>query len=266
MNKSSAGRRYNWHRDLPDQRDIPYSLASPSAAPPSLPVKVDLTPLCSPIMNQGDEGSCTAHALAGAYEFLELKELRALYSGTEVFAPSLFSPVSRNFIYWNERVLEGTQYQDSGAQIRDGIKTLASLGVCREKLWPYFTDDMFIRPTDEAFAEATKHKITSYARLATLLDMQNCLAAGNPFAFGFTVYEGFESPDVAAHGIAQLPGRSERPIGGHAVLAVGYSNVTNRFLVRNSWGVTWGQAGYFALPYAYLTNPNLAADFWTISK
>jgi C1A family cysteine protease len=52
-------------------------------------------------------------------------------------------------------------------------------------------------------------------------------------------------------------------MGGHAVLAVGYSDRDQRFIVRNSWGKDWGRAGYFTMPYAYLANRNLSDDFWT---
>ena len=56
---------------------------------------------------------------------------------------------------------------------------------------------------------------------------------------------------------------SERLVGGHAVLAVGFDNAKQAFLVRNSWGKDWGLAGYFWMPYAYATSRQ-AADFWTI--
>ncbi len=39
---------------------------------------------------------------------------------------------------------------------------------------------------------------------------------------------------------------------------------SQRFIVRNSWGSGWGKGGYFTMPYAYLTDRNLASDFWTI--
>jgi C1A family cysteine protease len=61
-----------------------------------------------------------------------------------------------------------------------------------------------------------------------------------------------------------LPGADERAIGGHAVMAVGYEDAKQWFMVRNSWGSRWGLEGYFTLPYAYLTDENLASDYWTI--
>jgi len=94
--------------------------------------------------------------------------------------------------------------------------------------------------------------------------MRGCLAAGYPFVFGFTVYESFETQDMAHSGVLQMPQPDEQVLGGHAGLAVGYDDASQRFIVRNSWGTDWGQAGYFTMPYAYLTTRGLASDFWTM--
>ena len=94
--------------------------------------------------------------------------------------------------------------------------------------------------------------------------MKAVLAAGYPFVCGFTVYESFEGDDVAKTGIVPMPGSAEATLGGHAVMAVGYDDASQRFLVRNSWGTDWGMGGYFTIPYAYLTDSNLADDFWVI--
>ena len=82
--------------------------------------------------------------------------------------------------------------------------------------------------------------------------------------FGFTVYDSFESSEVARIGILQMPGPKESVVGGHAVLAVGYDDKDERFIIRNSWGKSWGQRGYFTMPYSYLLSDNLSDDFWTI--
>jgi len=254
---------YGWKPDLPDHRDFLYTTSAATAA--ALPTKVDLRPNCPPVYDQGQLGSCTANAIAGAIEFDQKKQ------GVPEFTPS------RLFIYYNERVLEGTSPSvDSGAQIRDGIKSVASLGACKEKSWPY--DDhntdpkpcptcaFAKKPSANCYTEAKLHKIKVYQRLnsAVLNTLKGCLAGGYPFVFGFTVYESFESQQVAKTGIVPMPGPKEKVVGGHAVLAVGYDDATQQFIVRNSWSTTWGLQGYFMMPYGYLTSTNLADDFWTI--
>ncbi len=250
--------RYGWIPDLPDQRDHLY--AAPQGVLTSLPTQVDLRQQCPPIFDQGRIGSCTANAISGAFQFAEMKEQQA-----QAFMPS------RLFIYYNERAMEGTVGQDSGAQIRDGIKTVAQQGVCPESEWTYDPSPfppnpkLTQKPTDQCYADAAQHTVKAYQRIVqNLTIMKGCLAAGYPFVLGFTVYESFESPQVAQTGQAPMPGPNEAVIGGHAVMAVGYDDAQQRFIVRNSWGTGWGMQGYFTMPYLYLSQPSLSSDFWTI--
>jgi C1A family cysteine protease len=175
-----------------------------------------------------------------------------------------FVDMSRLFIYYNERVIEHSVDSDSGAMIRDGIKSLKKQGVCSEKSWPYVISKFTVKPNVACYKEALNHQITSYHRITTLDDMRQCLAEGFPFVFGFTVYESFESQTVAKNGIVNMPKSNEKVLGGHAVLAVGYNEKDKRFIVRNSWGTSWGIKGYFTMPYDYLSDRNLSDDFWTI--
>lgn len=242
--------RYGWIPDLPDARDRMYSAPRRTA----LPKSVDLRAHCPPVYDQGDLGSCTANAIAGAIEFDQRKE--------ELAKP--FTP-SRLFIYYNERSLEGTVATDSGAMIRDGIKSVASQGVCPEPMWPYVDGQFAIQPPGPCYKAAKLHPAVSYSRLEQVPgQLKACLASGYPFVFGFTVYEGFEDEAVAHTGVASMPEAGETVLGGHAVMAAGYDDAHGRFLVRNSWGSGWGMGGYFTIPYAYLTDENLASDFWTI--
>jgi C1A family cysteine protease len=239
-----------WIPDFPDQRDFLYAARRPAGV--RLPKSVDLRPSMSPVENQGQLGSCTANALAGALEFLELKSGQPLVD------------LSRLFIYYNERVVEHTVSSDSGAMIRDGIKTLVSLGVCPEKKWPYVISAFTRKPPAACYTDAKKHTISTYHRIVSLGEMRACLADGYPFVFGFSVYESFESPAVARTGVLKMPKPRERQVGGHAVCAVGYDDKAKRLLVRNSWGSDWGMKGYFTMPYDYVANGDLSDDFWTI--
>ena len=198
--------------------------------------------------------NCTANAIAGAIEFDRMKQTLA-----QIFTPS------RLFIYYNERAIEHTIDSDSGAQIRDGIKSVGKQGDCPETEWPYVIARFKTRPAPRCYADALKYRAILYQRLTPILSqLKGCLASGYPFVFGFTVYESFESAQVARTGHASLPKSGERAIGGHAVAGVGYDDARQWFVVRNSWGGKWGMKGYFTLPYAYVTDDNLASDFWTI--
>lgn len=239
--------RYGWVPDLPDRRDIPYSTLMKVMA---LPASTDLTAKCPEVYDQGQLGSCTANAIAAALEF------------DQKISP--FVP-SRLFIYYNERAIEGTVPSDNGAQLRDGIKSVSSQGTCHETIWPYDISKFAAQPTPPCYTDALTFTATSYYSIdQDITQMKTCLAEGFPFVFGFTVYDAFESPAVAASGTSNLPAAGEHVIGGHAVLAVGYDDAAQRVRVRNSWGPAWGQGGYFTMPYAYITDPNLASDFWAI--
>ena len=245
-------RVYGWKPDVPDQRDMKYSAVY--RIPGKLPPKADLRPLCPAVEDQGDLGSCTAHALTGALEVLERKD------GLPV------AQMSRLFVYYNERVMEGSVNSDDGAMLRDGIKTLVNDGACTEAKWPYIISRFKKKPSAASFKDGLNHQITDYQRIDTVDQMRACLADGFPFVFGFAVYESFETQAVAKTGKAVMPKPTERMLGGHAVLAVGYDDKQKRFIVRNSWGPEWGMKGYFTLPYAYLASRDLSDDFWTIRR
>jgi C1A family cysteine protease len=244
--------RYGWIPDLPDHRDHLFA-ATPEMLG-NLPPAVDLRAACPAVYDQGDLGSCTANAIAGAIQFEQIKQALA----------TTFEP-SRLFIYYNERAIEGTVDSDSGAMIRDGIKSVAAQGAPPETDWPYDVAQFAVQPPPSAYADAAAHKLLQYQRVWPRLNQfKSCLAAGFPFVFGFTVYESFESDTVTATGVVPMPSALESALGGHAVMAVGYDDSQTRLIVRNSWGSGWGQAGYFTMPYAYVLDSDLASDFWTL--
>ena len=246
-------RKYGWRPDVPDFRD---KVCKITISTEQLPSRVDLREGCPYVYNQGQLGSCTGQAIAGAHQFEQIKQKLA-----HIFDPS------RLFIYYNERDMEGTIDEDAGAMIRDGIKSVVKIGVCPESMWPYSDDSNAFkkRPTQECFDNAVNHQVTSYERVVpTENGIKSVLASGNPIVCGISIYESFESQVATRTGIIPMPSQRERLLGGHAVVIVGYDDAIQKFIMRNSWGPAWGDKGYFYLDYAYLTNSNLSDDFWTI--
>src|SRR5205807_6392190 len=173
---------YGWNPDIPDGRDLMF--AAPPEVVTQLPPKVDLRGQCPSVYDQGQLGSCTANAIGGALEFDQMKEKE------KAFTPS------RLFIYYNERAIEGTVDSDSGAQIRDGVKSVNKQGAPPETDWPYDITKFKDQPPQQAYADAQQHEAILYQRLTpTLGQLKGRLAEGYPSVCGIVVYASFESQD-----------------------------------------------------------------------
>jgi C1A family cysteine protease len=269
-----------WLRDLPDFRDyteehetIRPQLETIGVAQPeevSAPATVDLRAYCSPVENQGSLGSCTANAVVGLVEYFERRA-----HGRYIDASRLFLyKVTRDLLHW---------HGDTGAYLRSTMGALALFGVPPEEYWPYQIAVYDQEPTGFCFSFAQNYQAIQYYRLdsvgtapATLLTrIKANLVAGLPPVFGFTVYSSIAQAGTS--GRIPYPGAGEKVLGGHAMLVIGYDDnlkITNQntgastkgaLIVRNSWGIGWGDHGYGALPYDYVTN-RLAVDFWSLIK
>lgn len=245
--------KYHWKASPPDSRDIPYTLLDTTTP---LPATVDLRPYASPIDDQGNLGSCTGNACAGAIDLMDKKR----YNRN--------TRVSRLFIYYYERLLEGTVNYDSGAYVRDAIRATYTYGAPLETLWPYNINAFKTRPSNAAIADAATRKVTQYMSVANHAACLNALANGYPVLIGFTVYSSFESGNwwqQSGSGLMPYPNTTrESVLGGHCVLLVGYDNTHNYYIVRNSWGTSWGKGGYFYMPYQVIQNSSMSSDFWAI--
>jgi C1A family cysteine protease len=242
-------------RDLGDQRDRKFKMLEGLA----LPKSVDLRDQCPPIEDQGQLGSCTSFASGAAIRVARKRQN----------LPDFVT--SHLFLYFNSRS-NNQKLVDSGATIRDAIKAASKQGDCPETEWPYDISKFTVRPSAKAYKDALQDRAITYQRVSqSLAAMKNCLAQSLPIVIGFTVYQSFESPEVASTGVVPMPRPDEDVLGGHSVLIVGYRDSDSRFICRNSWGLNWGLrdssgngTGYFTMPYTYLEDSDLASDFWAI--
>jgi uncharacterized tellurite resistance protein B-like protein len=223
-----------------------------------VPRKVDLRPFMTEVENQGETNSCAANAVAGAYEYLVKRHL-----GEESY------DVSRMFIYYNGRAVDGCENEDEGSVIGSLIESLKEHGACSEETWPFEKDLVNEKPSDEAYEEAAQFPIEDTAVVPTRVDAwKSVLAEGYPIIFGISLFRSFDKHRKP--GLVPMPSpreSSRESHGGHAMLAVGYSDADRVFIVRNSWGTEWGDEGYCYIPYDYLLNPRFNnGDSWIIRQ
>ena len=221
----------------------------------SLAPSYDLRPMLMRPYDQGQVGSCTGNATGGA---LELDQI-AMFPSETPFVPD------RLKLYYNGRIPEGTTDQDAGAMIRDVVAGVCTYGYMAETV--YDPSLVTVAPSQADYDEMAKRKITNmmYARVKQNANaIKQVVATKRGVIIGFTVYQQFEQ--IGKDGMMAMPRRGDQPLGGHAVLIVGWDDRKQAFIVRNSWGSDWGMFGYFYMPYAYATNPKLASDLWCISS
>ena len=240
-----------WHPSLPDQRNY----VADTGTLPVLP-EVDPRKEMPAIFDQGQLGSCTANAASGCFEYDGLLDGKT-YN------------LSRLWIYYQERKIEHQLNQgDTGAYGHDAFKAAKNVGICSERDWPYDITT-FETPPAAASKDTGYYKLTKPYAVVPQSDLaiRRVLSNRQTIAFGFTVYESFESEEVSKTGIVPMPGQDEGVLGGHEVLAVGYlKSEPHYYLVRNSWGTGWGLGGYCLFPRAYLLDKDLAGDLRTVQR
>lgn len=221
-----------------------------------LPVRMDLRQWATPIDDQGELGACTGFSVKAARELMLVRDGQPA---------TTLSPL---FIYYYERLQEGTVDEDAGAMITSGMQVLQKQGVALEALWSYdpsndnnpVTKEKFqLPPTPEANQNALQFRVKKIQPLDKLRDIRYALSKRQPVVIGIEVYEAFYDPP---QGRLPIPNPKDQSEGGHAVTVVGYDDAEKVLIVKNSWGPAWGDQGYFYLPYEYV-KLGLASEAWT---
>jgi hypothetical protein len=276
---SKAGRRYGYLRDSIDHRD--FGLSNFQALHSGRGISsVDLEPFCGPVLDQGQEGACAGHFGAEVRAFLARKYENHPIDFSPAFiyylarqmdaflAANMFAPDTHNRWPTNAELLAfiaaNPKVDDTGTYGRTVCRVLNQFGACTRASMPYVAGDFSTPPTDAQLSEGLAYKGGAYHRINTVADMKSCLASGYTFGIGFTVYESFESEQVANDGLWKPDKNTERVLGGHEVQAIGCDDSINggSFKVRTSWSSSWGVNGNFYLRYSDAADPGILQDGW----
>lgn len=212
---------------------------------------VDLRPSFSAIKNQGRQGACLAFAFSAIAEYA----LKTQYKKTIDF--------SEAFLYYETRKSAGCTSEDAGSSLSDASNVLLCEGICLESFMPYDEYDYTTPPSSLAFNNAQNYKVEGIYLIKNDLDaLRTALSNGYPVVISTVIFSSFGS---GKNGVIPMPQKREiqnyrhsgRAHGFHSMVIVGYDDAKQCFIVRNSWGNSFGENGYCYMPYDYITDEDL---------
>jgi C1A family cysteine protease len=240
---------------------IPASLIATSVPPPTLSHVKDMPS----IRNQHERGTCVAFASLATYEhYLHIH--------------GASHDLSEQFLYWDCKNSDGHPNEE-GTWVRVAFPLLQRDGCCTEGDWSYVPNVIVGNegqgpPPAGVQRNALAYRMAGSVNIppTSILDIKNALNNGRCVTFSIPVYNSwFASLQVRLTGDLTMPIPGEVPIGGHAMCMVGYDDMPNspeigggRFIIRNSWDVTWGAnsphgPGYGTIPYLYIARSCMEA-------
>jgi len=213
---------------------------------PTSPTSIDLSSNMPTPGNQGEQGSCvgwaTAYALKSYQEKVEMGW--PLNSSYTIFSPA--------FIY--NQINGGV---DNGSYPSDALKLIIEKGAATWASMPYTQYNYTSQPSYEAYQEAQNFKALSYSRISGTSQIKAALINRNVVLIGMKVYSSFSNMELSGANSLYNPNISlETYQGGHAVTIVGYDDdkFGGAFRIINSYGINWGDDGYFYLPYSKVSD------------
>jgi len=223
---------------------------------PTKETNIDLSHDFTPIKSQGPVGACTTFAVTAVYEYILKKNDRADHD------------LSERFLYYNSRETDG-RLDKEGVPISTAIRSIGDKGICSEEKWPYSFEEYNTKPSDDAYQDAELRKIKKALNIV-LTDNQDenrdalrsAIAEGYPVIISLNLFDAFDH--IGSDGMVPIPlpgdlilqrdNAESRTSSPHAMVACGYDDKNQVFLVRNSWGERFGKNGYCYIPYAYICN------------
>jgi hypothetical protein len=216
--------------------------------PTGLPLSIDLRTEDTPIVYQGSESSCTANAI------VDIPEIWEAHNGTPIM-------LSRNFEYFNARSYVPSEVGvDNGAIPDLAMMAAMQYGICTEATWPYGAATLEAIPPTAAYTEALTYLITSASTISDMEQIKVAIAMGFPVVIALIIHPDFNVlSGTFAHQLTQYTPNyeAETPTREHVGVLLGYDDASGYFIFRNSWGTSWGDVGYGALPYSVFSGADV---------
>jgi len=211
-------------------------------APATQPTSIDLSANFPAVGDQGHQNSCVAWATAYALKTYheKVEEGWALNTPGHLFSPAyVYNQINRG--------------QDQGSLINEALDLAVNQGIASLGTMPYSDTDYLTQPSGEARTEAGQFKADSWFRVNDTSQIKASLANRKPVVAGITVYNDLVNLQGSNSVYNTATGN---PQGGHAVTIVGYDDnrYDGAFKLINSWGRSWGDNGYFWMPYSFAAN------------
>lgn len=211
---------------------------------------VDLRDKFTDIKDQGGQGSCVAFAVTSIFEYILKQDQQEN------------SDLSEAFVYYKAREATGSEGEDQGSRYEHAIKSITEWGICSERLMPYIDTDFTTPPSEEAIVDASTRRVKKALNVkCTLNDIKSAIEEGYPVAISARVYDSFGQ---GRRGVVTMPtqdeittAQGEDKHSRHALVVCGFDDDNELFIVRNSWGTSFGDKGYCYMPYSYITDETL---------
>jgi len=239
----SRGTDRDWLYEHADQAGLMAARAKP---PTSKDLRVDWWK----VSDQGSTGSCVGWAAADSvlrWHFVKAGRLKQ----TERLSPRFIWMASKEI---DQQTSQPTTFiEAAGTSVKSALDVARKFGSVRESTLPFGSGKLFAGTEKAFYARAARLKIGSYFNLtprpsSDFVDWRRWLATEGPILTRLDIDRTWDDAADTAGNLDEYRFASTR--GGHAVAIVGYT--ADRFIVRNSWGTTWGDRGfgYASLAYA----------------
>jgi C1A family cysteine protease len=208
------------------------------AARPAIPPSKDLREDWWKIGNQESTGSCVGWATADSvlrWHFVKANWLPK----NRLLSPRFIWMASKET---DQFVSQPTTFiETEGTSLKSALDIARKFGVVPDSVLPFASGKLYPGEAQTFYALAAQLKIASYFNLSTNLgNWRTWLATKGPILTRLGVDVTWDNAD-ATHGNLDVY-KPDTVRGGHAVALVGYTR--DRFIVRNRWGMTWGDKGY----------------------